>query len=264
MFKTLRNVIFATVAALGAAQAQVSPPMANDMMINVARGDGTFQARYIDTDKTGALQFMMFGQDPTPGAPVQLRPQKRLLGPNITCSLTTCDVGVVAGAQGPQGPQGVQGADGPAGAPGTTSYAALTGVPTTFAPSMHTHPSAQISDSTAAGRAILTAVDASAIRGLLNVPAVNRVRATTAADGTYTWALPTACAAGVLPVVSLTPENGTPGEVINHKLTGVTNTTVSITLSRAILTLNGLLNLTIPIIQTSPGAQVIHILAVCP
>src|SRR6185437_2920491 len=61
-----------------------------------------------------------------------------------------------------------QGVEGPAGAAGTTSYAALTGVPTTFAPSTHMHLSTQLSDSTAAGRAILTAADASAMRGYLN------------------------------------------------------------------------------------------------
>lgn len=45
----------------------------------------------------------------------------------------------------------------------------LTGVPATFPPSAHTHPAAEISDSTAAGRALLTAVDAAGQRSALSV-----------------------------------------------------------------------------------------------
>lgn len=233
----------------------------------------------------------------------------------------------------------------------------------------HTHTAAQISDATGAGRSILTASDASAVRSLLNVPSasesaaayyplsanpagyltsvtpaqinaaigftpysaanpagyisasaltpylttsaasstyatqsalttglagkfgtpsgttaqylrgdgslatfpvipaattINRVRATSGADGAYVWTLPIACAVGQLPVVSVTPENGVAGEVINHKITAISNTSVSIAMSRAILTLNGLLGLTIPIIQTSSGAQTVHLIAICP
>lgn len=52
----------------------------------------------------------------------------------------------------------------PSGTGGTafTAYAqvaALAGYPVSFPPSTHTHPSAQISDSTAAGRAVLSAAD---------------------------------------------------------------------------------------------------------
>ncbi len=93
-------------------------------------------------------------------------------------------------------------------------------------------------------------------------PTINRAIITTASDGTYTWTFPTACSSTA--IVSVTPQNNTSAEVINHKVTAVSSTSVSIALSRAVLTLNGLLGITIPVIQTSPGAQSVHLIAVCP
>jgi hypothetical protein len=49
------------------------------------------------------------------------------------------------------------------------AYSDLTGIPATFTPSAHTHPASAISDSTTAGRSMLTAADAAAQRALLNV-----------------------------------------------------------------------------------------------
>jgi len=43
-------------------------------------------------------------------------------------------------------------------------WTSLTGAPSTFAPSAHTHPAADINDSTATGRSVLTASDAAAAR----------------------------------------------------------------------------------------------------
>mgnify|MGYP007090084482 CR=1 FL=1 len=43
------------------------------------------------------------------------------------------------------------------------------GVPTTFAPSAHTHPASEVSDSTTVGRALMTAVNASAARTTLEL-----------------------------------------------------------------------------------------------
>jgi hypothetical protein len=51
----------------------------------------------------------------------------------------------------------------------TGAYSDLTGIPSTFPPSAHTHPATDISDSTAAGRSLLTAADAAAQRALLSV-----------------------------------------------------------------------------------------------
>lgn len=44
------------------------------------------------------------------------------------------------------------------------AYSSLTGIPSTFAPSAHTHPATDISDSTATGRAVLTATSQAAAR----------------------------------------------------------------------------------------------------
>ena len=44
------------------------------------------------------------------------------------------------------------------------AWTEVTGKPTTFAPSAHTHPAADVSDSTLTGRALLTAADAAAAR----------------------------------------------------------------------------------------------------
>jgi hypothetical protein len=51
----------------------------------------------------------------------------------------------------------------------TGAYSDLTGIPSTFPPSAHGHPATDISDSTAAGRSLLTAADAAAQRALLSV-----------------------------------------------------------------------------------------------
>lgn len=94
-----KTILMCAALLLGvAAQAQVSSPASGDIMLNVSRGDGTFQSRYVDTVKTGELQFIMFGQDPTPGSitsPPTLRVQQRRLGPSFVCGAlngSTCDV----------------------------------------------------------------------------------------------------------------------------------------------------------------------------
>lgn len=55
------------------------------------------------------------------------------------------------------------------------AYSDLTGIPSTFAPSAHTHPASAISDSTAAGRALLTAADAAAQRTALSVETTSQL-----------------------------------------------------------------------------------------
>jgi hypothetical protein len=59
----------------------------------------------------------------------------------------------------------------------TGAYGDLTGIPATFAPSAHTHPASAISDSTTAGRDIVTAVDAAAQRSLLSVESTTQLNA---------------------------------------------------------------------------------------
>lgn len=48
--------------------------------------------------------------------------------------------------------------------PVAADWSTLTGKPSTFPPSAHTHPASEISDSTTVGRAVMTAVDAAAAR----------------------------------------------------------------------------------------------------
>lgn len=52
---------------------------------------------------------------------------------------------------------------------GVVDWTNVTSKPSTFTPSAHTHPSSDISDSTSAGRGILTAADAAAQRTLLGI-----------------------------------------------------------------------------------------------
>lgn len=57
-------------------------------------------------------------------------------------------------------------------------------------------------------------------------------RATTDSSGSYTWTFSKAFPAGVTPVVGLTPEDNTSGLTISHKITAISNTSVTIQLAR--------------------------------
>lgn len=50
------------------------------------------------------------------------------------------------GVQGPQGPEGPQGPVGPEGPVGTNDWATLTGKPSTFPPSTHSHPQSEVTN----------------------------------------------------------------------------------------------------------------------
>lgn len=54
------------------------------------------------------------------------------------------------------------------GGSGSVAWADITGKPSTFTPAAHTHPASEISDSTTAGRAMLTAATATAQTALLD------------------------------------------------------------------------------------------------
>lgn len=110
---------------------------------------------------------------------------------NVEVKVTTA-VTVVGepGPQGPPGPKGDQGDPGPPGASGsgtgdmlasvydindngivdaaeTVPWSGVSGKPSTFTPSEHTHTAAQVSDSTSVGRAVLTATDTAAARAVI-------------------------------------------------------------------------------------------------
>ena len=137
---------------------------------------------------------------------VNRTPVYKLMGSGIDCSTAYCNVTGGTGATGAPGNNGasayeigvangfvgtqadwltslvstVPGPTGPTGstgAAGTTSYLGLTNVPSTFAPSAHTHPASQISDSTATGQAVLTAPSAASARSTLGVLSTSEVAA---------------------------------------------------------------------------------------
>lgn len=81
------------------------------------------------------------------------------------------------------------------GSGGVTSFTQLTDVPATFPPSAHTHPSTQLSDATAVGRAVVTAATAQAARQAIGAGTGNGTSdlqlgttATTAAPGNHAHA----------------------------------------------------------------------------
>lgn len=100
-----------------------------------------------------------------------------LLGAGFTQDGTTLDVTAAPGPPGPTGATGATGATGPAGPAGTTDYTQLINVPATFPPSAHTHPASQISDSTATGRALMTATDAATARAAIGAGTVTSITA---------------------------------------------------------------------------------------
>lgn len=83
----------------------------------------------------------------------------------------------IQGPQGVQGPQGIQGIQGPQGDPGptgpagTTEWSGLTGVPTSFPPSTHTHTTAEIDglDASLASKLNQTEVDARVAAGVAQI-----------------------------------------------------------------------------------------------
>lgn len=82
------------------------------------------------------------------------------------------------GPPGPTGPQGPQGPQGEPGLPGPTSWAGIDDKPTVFPAEPHAHAVADLSDSTAVGRSVLTATDAAAVLTLLSAVPTSRTVAT--------------------------------------------------------------------------------------
>lgn len=292
------------------ADAQTVFPVANDISMLVYAPAGS-TTRYIDTDKTGRLQFLMYGQDPTTGV-YQMRPQTRTFDTSIICgasaksecSVNSSSISIYSAqlldstATGRALLTAVDAAAARLAIGAGTStfdgaYSGLTGVPSTFTPAAHTHAAADIVSGTLAAAHIpalpisqttglQTALDgkqaalaltttgsgAATLTGAaLNiptapaVPTINRVRATTAADGTYSWTLPIACASGTTPVVSITPESSTAGDAISHRVTAISNTTVSVFAGRSA----GLTVLSLTVLGVPAGAAIpLHLIAICP
>ncbi len=64
--------------------------------------------------------------------------------------------------------------------------------------------------------------------------ATQRLRAETNASGVYVWTFPVAYAGGVLPVVEVTVESGIAGAVWNHSITALSNTGMTVQLTRSV------------------------------
>lgn len=73
----------------------------------------------------------------------------------------------------------------------SVAWADITGKPTTFQPSAHTHTASQISDASAVGKSVMTAADAAAARTAIGAGTSNLAlgtTASTAAAGNHTHA----------------------------------------------------------------------------
>lgn len=100
---------------------------------------------------------------------------------------------------------------------------------------------------------------------LLNKPtiptATQRLRVQTDSAGVYTWTYPSAYGAGVIPVIELTVEDNTAGATWNHKITAISNTSVTIQLGKT--TAVTILGISVLGIAASPQAFV-HLTAIAP
>lgn len=93
--------------------------------------------------------------------------------------------------------------------------------------------------------------------------AAQRIRATTAADGTFTWTFPTPFASGTQPKIALVAEAPAGStDVINAQVDGTpTNTQVKVRVTRTQQSVVALLGLTILSVPGSAGATTVDILA---
>lgn len=90
------------------------------------------------------------------------------------------------------------------------SYLTSSEASAAFAPLVHTHPASQISDSTAAGRALLTAADAPAQRTALGLGTAATTAATDYAPAVHGHANATTSAAGYMSAADKTKLDGLP------------------------------------------------------
>ena len=88
-----------------------------------------------------------------------------------------------------------------------------------------------------------------------------KTRITTDTTGAVTWVYPIPFPAGIVPVVQLTVEDPTPGNVWNHKVVQTTNTQVSVQISKT--TSVTVVGISVLGIAANPQA-IVHINAVYP
>lgn len=140
-----------------------------------------------------------------------------------------------AGNEGPQGPKGDQGDPGPQGAQGVAG--------------------AKGDKGDKGDQGIQGAPGAD---GALSI---RRIRATTDASGNYTWTFSPAFGPGITPVVQLTTEDSGGTVIHNHKITAISNTSVTVSVTRS----QPVTVLSVSVLGvSSASASTIHLTAIAP
>jgi len=65
-----------------------------------------------------------------------------------------------------------------------------------------------------------------------NICEIQRIRAQTNTSGALTWTFPIAYGAGVIPNVQISVEDGTAGAIWNQQITAVSNTSVTVQITK--------------------------------
>ncbi len=95
---------------------------------------------------------------------------------------------------------------------------------------------------------------------------VRKARVTSAADGTYAWTFSTPFDVGVTPIVLAVAEVASGiTDVVNVQVVGTpTNTGANLLVNRTNRSVVALIGLTVLSVPTTPGATVVHVIAVAP
>lgn len=104
-------------------------------------------------------------------------------------------------------------------------------------------------------------VQAAAMVAMVVAMNFQSLRQQTNAAGVLTWTFPTPYDVGVTPHIEITPEDAAANQTINHKITALSRTAVTVQISKSNQTFVALLNLTISVSVTPPGATWLHIYA---
>lgn len=156
---------------------------------------------------------------------------------------------------GPKGDQGEQGPSGPMGPKGDTGNQGPTGDTGSTGPQGDKGDKGDTGNTGAQGPIGPAGVD-----GALSI---QRTRAQTNTSGVYTWTFPTAFGGGVTTVVQITVESSASGSVWNHSISSISNTSITVQLTRSQSSLIGLLGINLLQVTGTPQAYV-HITAIAP
>ena len=160
----------------------------------------------------------------------------------------------VAGPQGAQGIKGDTGATGSAGAAGAVGATGPTGLTGPKGDTGATGPAgAAGTNATTTSNATTTVAGLMAPADKNKLDQLQRVRLVSDSSGLVTWTFAKPFPAGSTPVVAVTPENSTAGSNINHKITAISNTAVTVQLSMSsAVTLLGVSVLGVNVASSTP------------